>query len=108
MIRVVLRRAQMPEELQEENCGICGVCFEVETVVAQIVGAKGGSVCPPCVEYLHQRNPHAFPSTEEHEAALRRFPMPIWSSVEEAARVAVEDEAVFWRAYDAGRLTTRA
>jgi hypothetical protein len=33
--------------------------------------------------YLGRRNPERFPTLEEYEAALRRFPHPIWADEED-------------------------
>jgi hypothetical protein len=43
-------------------------------------------VCPECLGALGRHKPQKFPTIEEYEEALRRFPGPIWGSVEEADR----------------------
>ena len=70
-------RAWLPEDLGEDPCLICKQPFERESVL--LMGDEGYSACPPCIEYLGRRNPEAFPTLEEYEAAKRRFPEPIWA-----------------------------
>jgi hypothetical protein len=95
---IELQRAFLPEEMGvEEDCGICGISFTVESVVAHAVAGKrrmdAGVSCRACIEYLALRNPSAFPSTEEYEEAVRRYPEPLFASNDEWGRS--EEEGTF-------------
>ena len=94
-----LLRAFTPEEMHDEDCMLCGQRFRIESVIAQAVTdgrMETGQACPSCVEYLGQRNPECFPTIEEYEDALRRYPEPIWGTEEEAdhALLELEDTSV--------------
>ena len=83
-----LERVSTPADLRETKCAFCGQEFRVASVVAkastEVGGWDLGPVCPACVEVLGRRAPALFPSIEEYEEALRRYPEPIWASDEEA------------------------
>jgi ribosome-binding protein aMBF1 (putative translation factor) len=106
MIEIKLRRAHTAEEelLLEQECGLCGVRFDGASVVARVVGADLGSVCPACLEHLHQRNPEAFPSRDDLEEATRLYPEPIWRTVAEVLRLEEENLEAALAAYDAAWL----
>jgi hypothetical protein len=93
-----LLRAFTLEEMHDEDCGICGLRFRIESVIAVAVTdgrIEMGPACPSCVEYLGQRNPECFPTIEEYEDALRRYSEPIWGTEEEADHaLEVEDASV--------------
>jgi hypothetical protein len=46
-----------------------------------------------CVEYFGKRDSERFPTIEEYEAALERYPEPMWASEEEFER---EDPYLVW------------
>jgi len=96
---IEFQRAFTPEEMYEDECGVCGLRFRCETVIVQasVAGwgsAEVGRVCRDCIEYLHNRNPERFPSIGEYEVLLLRYPEPIWPSVEESARCEIEEPDV--------------
>lgn len=93
---IELQRALTPE-LVEEECGLCGVRFRPESVIAWCNHAE--PICPECVRYLGERNPERFPSIQEYRAAIERHPQPVWASVEEVMRVEAEDLDAFWKVY---------
>jgi hypothetical protein len=75
-------------DLEETKCSICGQEFRLASVVAkasaEVWGWDLGPVCPACIGVLGRHAPDRFPSIEEYEDALRRYPEPIWASDEEA------------------------
>ena len=82
-----LLRAFTPEEMHDADCGICGQRFRIESVIASAFTEKRiglGQACPSCVQYLGQRHPERFPTIEEYEDALRRYPEAMWVTDEEA------------------------
>jgi hypothetical protein len=96
-----LQRAFSPEYLVEEECGICGVEFRVESVTAEAVTdshppVEVGPACPECIAYLAERNPERFPSIEEYRAAVERYPAPMFASEDEVMRV---EESAFAEAF---------
>lgn len=104
--RQVLEHREMQEAVP---CAICGCRFDTESVVAQAIGNDFfaperpgdpvGVACPACVEYLGKRNLERFPTVEEHEAALRRYPSPVFASDEDLNRA--DREGTISAAYDA-------
>ena len=106
---IELQRALTPGDIGPQDCGICGLRFTVEGVAARVVGIGGGNdrfdggcACRVCVKFLAARNPQRFPSLEEYEEALRRYPEPIFTTDEEMARS--EDAGTFWDVYAASWL----
>jgi hypothetical protein len=85
-MKVELQRAWGPDDLGEDECDLCEQPFVVGSVVARCLDLDLGGLCPACIEYLGKRNPQKFPSIEEYEGALERFPHPIWASEEELER----------------------
>jgi hypothetical protein len=81
---IELQRAWDPTDLGEDECILCEQSFVVQSVIARTIEAA--SACPTCIEYFGRRNPQRFPTIEEYEAALQRFPHPIWASKEELER----------------------
>jgi hypothetical protein len=83
----------------EEECGICGLTFTLESVVAQATTDRNymGQACPECVAFLGGRNPGAFPTLEEYRSAVARYPFPMYGS--EEAIMAAEDDGTFEEAY---------
>jgi hypothetical protein len=91
---IELRQVPIPEEMDERRCAICGLSFQVESVVAHALTdgrVDIGNACPSCIEYLGERNPERFPSIGEYEDALQRYPKPVWSSKEDAVRAQNDD-----------------
>jgi hypothetical protein len=86
-------------EVVEEECGLCGVRFPVESVIAWSERAE--MVCPECVRYLGERNPARFPCLADYRVAIEGYPEPIWPSVEEILRVEAEDPHAIGAAYAA-------
>lgn len=78
---IELQRAFDTEEYSyEEERGICRQPFHAESVLAQAVTdgrTDMGHACRACMEFLHRRNPECFPSIEEYEEFLRRYPEPM-------------------------------
>jgi hypothetical protein len=69
----------------EEPCGICGVPFRVERVIAIAMTDSRtdmGRTCQSCLSYLGERNPERFLSIEEYREALERYPRPMFHSEE--------------------------
>jgi hypothetical protein len=84
MISVGFLRVLTPEEMGEQECGICRMPFRAGSVRAAIWRLdEGGDACPTCVSYLHGRNPAHFPSLRALLEATERYPEPIFSSLEE-------------------------
>lgn len=102
---VDLYRVHTPEEMKEQECGVCGRAFEVGSVNAIACTDEDreliGEVCPECVEYLRARNPERFPDLSE---AIQQYPEPIWESAEESARVYEKDPAAYREAEIESRL----
>lgn len=78
---IELQRAFDPEEYGDvEECGICRLPFRTESVLTQAATdglTDMGHACRDCMEHLHRRNPEYFPSIEEYEEFLRRYPEPM-------------------------------
>ena len=99
---VELQRAFSPEELYEDDCGICGERFRSETVIAMVSDDSRmdlGRACPACVECLGRRGVSRFPTIEEYRAALARYPEPMWATDQAAARA--EEDGTFAEAFEA-------
>lgn len=80
---IELESAFTPDEMYEESCGICGDRFRCESIVAWVRSDNLDDMnraCPSCVGTMGRRNPKRFPTIEEHEAAKKRFPGPIWDT----------------------------
>ena len=99
-MQIRLRRVLSPEELVEEQCGICGVPFRVESVAAEVTsgeaserGVEMGHGCPECIRYLGERNPERFPSIEEYRAAVECHTSPMFGSVDEV--IGVEEAGTY-------------
>ncbi len=103
-----LQRAFSPESMGEHECGLCRRDFAAESVIADAsteYGAVIGWVCPDCVGHFGRVNPECFPTIEEYEDLVRRYPEPIWATDEEAERAeeggtygAAVAESWLWRA----------
>jgi hypothetical protein len=96
IMQIRLQRAFSPEYMVEEECGICGVPFRVESVMVEAVTDSRHPVevrlaCPECIAYLAERNPSAFPSIEEYRAAVERYPAPMFPSGDEV--LGLEEDA---------------
>ncbi len=94
---VELESAFTPDEMYEESCGICGDRFRCESIVAWVRSDNLDDMnraCPSCVGTMGRRNPKRFPTIEEHEAAKKRFPGPIWDTDDGAARAWEIDDGV--------------
>ena len=98
---IKLRRAPAPEPGWSPECAFCGERFIPESVLAHVLSDSRmdlGVACRECVGMMGRRSPEKYPTLEEFEAALRRFPTPIWSSTEEADRVWELDEGATYNA----------
>lgn len=102
---VDIQRAFTPDEMRDQECGLCRRDFRVESVIVTAMNDgrfEVGRVCPECIEYFGRANPEVFPSIEVYRALVERYPDPIWASDEEAGFMDDEDfdyEATFvWRA----------
>jgi len=107
-MRIELQRAFSLEVMREEECGICGVAFRVESVIAVALTDENygvGWVCPECIRYLGERNPEASssPALAEYRSAVERYSEPMWPSLEEIGRA--EEEGTFEEAYAASWLS---
>jgi hypothetical protein len=80
IMRITLERAVSPEYMEEQDCGMCGVRFTPEAVIAWDEHAR--PVCLHCVWYLGWRNPERFPTIADYKAAVERYPEPVFPSVE--------------------------
>jgi len=100
-----LMRAFEPSEIgHEEECGVCGETFAAGAVVASAATDHRdgmGNACPACVEALGRRNPERFPTIEVYEEANRRYPEPVFGSVEEVMRLEERRDPAVDEAYDA-------
>jgi hypothetical protein len=98
-------RASTPADLKETKCALCGQAFQTRSVIAVAMdrpeGWQIGVVCPSCIRNLGEYRPEQFPSIEEYQDALRRYPRPIWASYEEAD---AELGAVGWECPDFWRV----
>ncbi len=100
-----LHRAFSPESMGEHVCALCRRDFVVGSVVAEATtdgGQEIGWVCPDCVGYFGRANPEEFPTIEEFEEFVRRYPEPIWATGEEAERA--EEEGTYGAAVAASWL----
>jgi hypothetical protein len=91
-MEIELVRAWGPEDMGEAACILCEQPFVVESVMAS-TDLDGQAACPSCVEYFGKRDSERFPTIEEYEAALERYPEPMWASEEEFER---EDPYLVW------------
>jgi hypothetical protein len=102
-------RASTPSDLRPENCSLCGQAFQTRSVIAVAMdrpeGWQIGVVCPSCIRNLGEHAPEQFPSIQEYQDALRRYPRPIWASVEEAD---AELDAPGWEVPDLWRVERSA
>ncbi len=80
IMRIKLERAVSPEYMEEQDCGLCERPFTPESVIAWDEHTR--PVCPDCVRYLGERNPERFPTIAQYEAAVERYPEPVFPSVE--------------------------
>jgi hypothetical protein len=106
---IEFRRAMILEDVTERECAWCARPHQAETVVIVANGLMDdgstlGVICPNCLAYLAETNPESFPSVEQYEVALQRYPEPVFASIEEATRVSEEDDQAFEEAYDASWL----
>jgi hypothetical protein len=95
---IKLQRALEPSVMEETECAHCTVPFRVESVL--VVDERLGDdpfVCLSCLDYLHKRNPQEFPSVEDYRSALRRYPEPVFETVEEIIRL---EDAEDWEALE--------
>jgi hypothetical protein len=109
IMQIKLQRAFSPEYMVEEECGIYGVPFRVESVVAYVntgdAGVEVGQACPECVAYLGERNPERFLSISEYHAAVERNPEPVFPPMGDILRVEAEETATMHAVYAASYLT---
>ena len=108
-MRIKLKRAFDPDEIEGEwTCGLCECRFEAESVRAAILEVDWGPACRACLDYLSERNPGKFPSVAELEAAIQRYPHPVYDSIEEIMRLEQADDPTVREAYIASWLTRAA
>jgi hypothetical protein len=102
-------RASTPADLKETKCALCGQAFQTRSVIAVAMdrpeGWQIGVVCPSCIRNLGEHVPEQFPSIQEYQDALERYPKPVWSSVEEAD---AELDALGWEVPDLWRVERSA
>jgi hypothetical protein len=88
-MRIKLERAVSPEYMEETECGICELPFTPEAVIAWDEDVR--AICPRCVAYLSSWNPERFPTIADYEAAIERYPEPMYPSEEALLEAAAED-----------------
>jgi len=95
------QRAFTPEEMGVRECGLCRRDFRIESIVVLAFTdhhREIGRICRDCVEYFGHINPENFPTLEEYEEFLKRYPEPIWPTVEAFERA--EQDGTFEAAYE--------
>lgn len=95
---VDLMRAFVPEEIGREEEFITG---SVLASAATWDRVDVGNLCPACVEMLARRKPEQFPTREEYEELCRRYPGPMFASVEEVMRLERANSPRMDEAYEA-------
>jgi hypothetical protein len=102
-------RASTPADLKETKCALCGQAFQTRSVIAVAMDRPGGweigVTCPACIRNLGEHVPEQFPSIQEYQDALERYPKPVWSSDEEAD---AELDALGWEVPDLWRVERSA
>ena len=76
--------------MHEENCGICSEQFHRDSEATKLM--ELGPLCPTCIGMLGRRDPEKFLTLEEFEAALQRYPAPVFATDEELHR---QEDAVY-------------
>ena len=108
VLTIKLKRAFEPSEIGDQECGICGCRFEGESVLAHILEVDLGQACPACLDHMSKRNPGKFPSIEDLEDAIQRYPEPVYASLEEVERLEQADDPSVHKAYAASWITRAA
>jgi hypothetical protein len=103
---IKLKRAFAPDLIgREQACGICEIPLVTGAVQGEILEHDVNPACPSCIEYLGRRNPEQNPSIEEYEEANRRYPEPVYASVEEILHLEDIDDSSVHDAYRASWLS---
>lgn len=95
-MKLTLERAISPEYMEETECGLCGLAFRPESVIAW-GDDDDQAICPDCVWYLGWRNPSRFPSVCDYLAAVERNPEPMYPSADVLLELEAEDPHVTGR-----------
>jgi hypothetical protein len=61
-------------------------------------------VCPACIEYFGKRNPDSYLTNGEYQAAVERYPEPVWASSKEISRAEMADAESYEEAFDASQI----
>ena len=100
-----LQQAFTPDDIGEEvECALCRREHRLESVQAS-AATDGrdeiGLVCRECIEYFGRVNPDLFPTIEQYQALIERYPAPMFPSEEamEASEQPTGDPR--WPAYEA-------
>jgi hypothetical protein len=96
-----LQRAFTPEEMGKRECGLCCRDFRVEPIVVSAFTdhhREIGRICRDCVEHFGRINPETFPTIEEYQEFLERYPEPIWPTGEAFERA--EEDGTSEAAYE--------
>jgi hypothetical protein len=101
-MQIRLQRAVSPEYMEETECGLCGTPFRTESVIAWDEHTQ--PVCPECVRYFGERSPERFPTIAQYEAAVGRYPEPMYPSTEAILELEAEDPYVGARILAASRI----
>ncbi len=114
-MRINLQRKLVAADASIDSCVICGNDFELGSVYPMVTGdnrEEMGPMCPVCLEYLNRRkedvedptldNWHArgWPTTEVLERLRRRYPEPMFDTVEDLL-AACTDRAAEDKIYEA-------
>lgn len=91
MLEIELARALEPEMMERQPCGICGLEFQPDAVLAELVGVhEYKPVCEPCFAHLARRaEDEPIPADwnkvyRRYVAAVQKYPEPVFPSVEAA------------------------
>lgn len=96
MLEIRLERAMAPDQMEETPCGMCGLKFRPDAVIATL--AMDGDclpVCEPCLKHLAGRAEDApIPADwndvyRRYVEAVSEYPEPVFPSVE----ALIEEEA---------------
>ncbi|MDP9477233.1 MAG: hypothetical protein M3R38_16400 [Actinomycetota bacterium] len=106
---IELQRAWVPENVREDECGVCGHEVAPTSVIALAASDDRddlGVACPSCVAYLGSRSPERSPTIEFYREMLEKYPAPMYASEEELERAAEDFEDPSDVAYEASWLWT--
>lgn len=89
---IEMLRAMIPEDMQREVCGVCGIEFELDVILVSAAtdgpGAELGYLCDPCIARFgewkaEQAVDHDWPSYADYLEAKKRYPELMFASSEE-------------------------